>query len=96
MQVASPASTKPHRERPADFRAAYIALGWDGVTHRYRTNWRVIRRWVDEEGRDELAAARAQHVRSTREEVRSRQIAALSTPTAVSASTTNNGDSRNA
>ena len=49
---------RPYRPKPPDFRDVYLRMGWDGITDHYRTNWRVIRRWIDEEGREELAAAR--------------------------------------
>jgi hypothetical protein len=57
---------RPYRPKPADFRETYIRMGWDGLDEHYGTNWRVIRRWIAEEGREELRAARAEHVRSRR------------------------------
>lgn len=47
----------PRRERPADFREQFIRLGWDCVDH-YSTSWKVIARWLDEEGRAEVKADR--------------------------------------
>jgi hypothetical protein len=35
-------------------------MGWDGIEDHYRTNWRVIRRWVEEAGGEELRAERRQ------------------------------------
>jgi hypothetical protein len=65
--------TRPYRPKPADFRATYISMGWDGLEDHYRTNWRVIRRWIEEEGRDELRAARAEHVQQIYAERRNRK-----------------------
>jgi len=64
---------RPYRLKPADFRATYILIGWDGITDHYNTNWRVIRRWIEEEGREELIAARAAYVEEQRVKVRSRR-----------------------
>ncbi|OQW44359.1 MAG: hypothetical protein A4S16_03465 [Proteobacteria bacterium SG_bin6] len=55
---------RPPRPRPPDFRATFISLGWSGVGQHYGASDRVIRRWIDEEGRAELVAARAAHVRA--------------------------------
>lgn len=49
---------RPRRQLPSDFRETYLAMGWDGIEDHYRTNWRVIRRWIQEAGGDELRAAR--------------------------------------
>lgn len=59
-------ATKPYRPKPSDFRATYIEMGWDGIDEHYGTNWRVIRRWIEQEGRDDLIAARAAHVEAER------------------------------
>lgn len=64
---------KPYRPRPADFRQTYIRMGWDGIDEHYGTNWRVIRRWIEEEGRKGLIAARAAYVEAQREERRQRR-----------------------
>lgn len=65
------------RPRPADFRTSYVALGWTGCIAHYGTSYGVMRRWVNEEGADELAAARRQHVERLRERDRAfRQRAA--------------------
>lgn len=51
---------KPYRELPSDFRAVFLELGQDrAIEEHYRTNWRVIRRWIEEAGGDELRAARS-------------------------------------
>lgn len=55
---------RPTRPCPADFRETYLAMGWDGIEDHYRTNWRVIRRWIAEAGGDELKTARAAMVRA--------------------------------
>jgi len=61
------------RAKPADFRQVYIAVGWGGIEQHYGTNWRVVRRWIDEEGRDALIAARAAAVDKQRRRARFRQ-----------------------
>jgi hypothetical protein len=63
-------TTRPYRPKPADFRAVYLDMGWDGITEHYGTNWRVIRRWIEQEGREELIAARAAAVAEKRAERR--------------------------
>lgn len=55
---------RPRRPCPRDFRETYIAMGWDGIVDHYRTNWRVIRRWIAEAGGDELRAARKAAVKA--------------------------------
>jgi hypothetical protein len=65
--------TKPYRPKPGDFRVIYIRMGWDGIEEHYGTNWRVIRRWIEMEGRDGLIAARAAYVEAKREESRQRR-----------------------
>lgn len=45
----------PLRSKPADFREQFTRLGWDVVDH-YSTSWKVVARWVDEEGRENLQA----------------------------------------
>lgn len=64
---------RPYRPKPADFRERYIEMGWDGIDEHYQTNWRVIRRWIDEEGREELSAARTEHVRAKQKAEHSRR-----------------------
>ncbi len=51
---------KPYRPMPADFWDVYVRMGWSKeITEHYRTNWRCIRRWIDEAGGDDLRMARA-------------------------------------
>jgi hypothetical protein len=51
---------KPYRPAPDDFREMYLRFGWDdAILEHYRTNWRCIRRWIEECGGDELRAERA-------------------------------------
>ena len=50
--------TRPYRPCPRDFRAVFLEIGWDGIEDHYRTNWRIIRRWIEECGGEELRAAR--------------------------------------
>lgn len=59
--------TKPYRPKPPDFRETYLRIGWDGLEEHYHTNWRVVRRWIEEEGRDRLRADRAAVVERQRE-----------------------------
>jgi hypothetical protein len=54
--IARPAGA-PLRERPADFRDQFIRMGWDTVDH-YSTSWKVVSRWLDEEGRASVQADR--------------------------------------
>jgi hypothetical protein len=49
---------RPYRPCPADFRERFLEMGWDGIEDHYHTNTRVIRRWVEMCGGDELRAAR--------------------------------------
>ena len=52
-------ATRPYRPCPADFRERFIEMGWSKeLQEHYRTNWRVIRRWIEMSGGDELRAAR--------------------------------------
>lgn len=64
---------RPYRPKPRDFRESYLRLGWDGIVAHYRTNWRVIARWIDEEGRDQLRADRRAAVQRRLELVRSEE-----------------------
>lgn len=49
---------RPQRPKPHDFRQVYLVLGWGGICEHYRTNWRVVRRWIEEEGREGLKIER--------------------------------------
>lgn len=55
---------KPHCTRPCppDFRERYLEMGWEAQWY-YSCNWRVMCRWIDENGGEELCAARAQWLR---------------------------------
>ena len=53
---------RPYRPKPKDFREVYIRIGWDGIEDHFNTNWRVIRRWIEMEGREGLIAARKAYV----------------------------------
>jgi hypothetical protein len=57
---------RPYRPKPHDFREVYIRIGWSEIVDHYQTNWRCARRWIDEEGRESLKQARAEHVRTER------------------------------
>ncbi|WP_439539064.1 hypothetical protein [Sphingomonas sp.] len=53
-------TVKPMRPLPHDFRDVFLRLGQTKeIEEHYRTNWRVIRRWIEEAGGDELRAERA-------------------------------------
>lgn len=64
---------RPYRPMPADFRETYIRMGWDGIDEHYRTNWRVIRRWLELVGRKSVIEARAAFVAEQRTARRSRR-----------------------
>jgi hypothetical protein len=50
---------KPYRPCPADFREVFLRLGQSPeLREHYRTNDRIIRRWIKESGGDELRAER--------------------------------------
>lgn len=50
---------RPYRPCPPDFREVFLALGQSkDIEQHYGTNWRVIRRWIEESGGEELRAAR--------------------------------------
>lgn len=52
---------KPYRPLPADFRERFLEMGWSKeIQEHYHTNWRVIRRWIEEAGGEELRACRSQ------------------------------------
>jgi hypothetical protein len=53
---------RPYRPCPTDFREHFIELGWQDIAEHYATNWRVIARWIDESGREDLRTARAAYV----------------------------------
>lgn len=82
--------TRPYRPCPADFRTRFLEMGWDGIEDHYRTNWRVIRRWIEESGGEELRAARRAISKATarpalRAENRAKRYALGRTLTAVRA-----------
>lgn len=50
---------RPYRPCPADFREVFLRLGQSKeIEEHYHTNWRVIRRWIEECGGDRLRAER--------------------------------------
>lgn len=55
---------RPHKTRamPVDFCDLYIRHGWD-AHYFVATNWRVMVRWIEEAGGDELRAARREWLR---------------------------------
>ena len=59
-----PARKERARPCPPDFREVYLDIGWDGIEEYFGTSSRVIARWVDECGGDELRRARAEVVRN--------------------------------
>lgn len=50
---------RPYRPMPVDFRETYLLMGWDGIEEHYGTNYRCIRRWIDEAGGEDLRKERA-------------------------------------
>lgn len=52
-------TVRPYRPCPADFRETFLALGQSKeIEEHYHTNWRVIRRWIEDAGGDALRAER--------------------------------------
>lgn len=50
---------RPYRPLPADFRERFLELGQGKeIEEHYRTNWRVVRRWIEEAGGDALRKER--------------------------------------
>lgn len=50
---------RPYRPCPHDFRETFLELGQSkAIEEHYRTNWRVIIRWINESGGDSLRAER--------------------------------------
>lgn len=50
---------KTRRPLPEHFARAFAILGWRESSWYYRANWRVICRWVNEVGKEQLLAERA-------------------------------------
>lgn len=51
--------TRPYRPCPSDFRERFLEMGFSKeLQEHYRTNWRVIRRWLEQAGGDDLRAER--------------------------------------
>jgi hypothetical protein len=78
------ANPMPHLRRPVpdDFWQQYVEQGWETIREEYGTHTRVIRRWIEEVGRERLTAARAEYLRRKREQeapirARSRRIREL-------------------
>ena len=47
------------RPSPPDFVDVYLALGQEkAIEEHYNINWRYIRRWIEESGRDDLRKRR--------------------------------------
>jgi hypothetical protein len=69
----------PQRPKPDDFRQQFIRLGWDVVDH-YRTGWKVVDRWVEEEGRASLRADRKAYRQMQALKVRFEAIADARSP----------------
>ena len=54
-----PNATRPI---PPDFRESYLDMGWEAQYY-YECNWRVMCRWIDEAGGEELIEARKERLR---------------------------------
>ena len=63
---------RPLRQRPRDFEETFVLLGWDGTPDHYGTGGRVVNRWLEECGKEELVLERTSFVKAQRE-VRSRE-----------------------
>lgn len=51
---------RPFRPCPRDFRERFLEMGqFKEIEEHYRTNWRVITRWIEESGGDDLRAERS-------------------------------------
>ena len=51
--------TRPYRPCPADFAERFVELGQGKeIEEHYRTNWRIIVRWIEQSGGDDLRAKR--------------------------------------
>ena len=55
---------KHFRAKPTDFRSTYIEVGKPGCEAHYRAHWKTVDRWVEEEGKAELRAARKAYVKA--------------------------------
>lgn len=52
-------TVRPYRPCPDDFREVFLRLGQSlAIIEHYRTNYRCIRRWIDECGGEDLRAER--------------------------------------
>lgn len=60
--MAADGPVRPYRPKPRDFRQKFIELGWDTVGEHYRASWKAIKRWVREEGTEELANERRKYL----------------------------------
>lgn len=47
-----------YRSKPQNFRDVFIRTGWRGSEEEFGAHGSMVARWVDEEGRKELLAAR--------------------------------------
>lgn len=56
---------RPYRPCPPDFRERFLEMGQSKeIEEHYRTNWRLIIRWIEESGGEELRAERAKRTGS--------------------------------
>ncbi|MBI1179119.1 MAG: hypothetical protein GC201_01075 [Alphaproteobacteria bacterium] len=55
---------------PPDFREKFVEMGWSDIENHYKVHAKTIRRWIDEEGREALIAARSAHVEERRRQHR--------------------------
>lgn len=53
-----PGERVAYRPKPLNFRDVFIRTGWRGSEEEFRAHGSMVARWVDEEGRKELLAAR--------------------------------------
>lgn len=53
-------TVRPYRASPVDFREVFLRMGQSKeIEEHYRTNWRCIMRWIDQNGGDALREERA-------------------------------------
>jgi len=62
--AAAPESNQAlRRPKPDDFHDRYVEHGWGWIMDHYEAGRATVMRWIEEEGRDELYAARREYLR---------------------------------
>ncbi|WP_066795102.1 hypothetical protein [Sphingomonas soli] len=58
-------TVRPYRPCPVDFREVFLRLGQcKEIEEHYATNWRIIIRWIEQSGGDDLRRERARLIGS--------------------------------